>query len=443
MGTKPRAGPEGRICSVFVPLWVREMDVRKPETIEKLYLDFDGFFASVMQQIYPKLRGRPVGVIPMDLKGRDADRTCVIACSREAKAMGVKNIMPVPEARALCPDILLVTQKPDWFARASTALVNEIGCEIPIEVRKSVDEVTCSLDTRDSTEPRGLARRIKERIARNIGVHITCSIGFAPNRLLAKMACKVDKPNGVTIWQPEALRQVLSVRPLSDVPGIGSRMEERLAVAGVINMEALWSSQPKQLRALWRSVTGERMWYALHGYAIHSQPTQRGQFGHGRVLAPDQRRLPSARECSRLLICKAARRMRREGFRSSRLTLWLSLRDDPWSASYDLPAVKDDQAILHALDALWSRAKYELKASERIFVVGAYLGDLSTGWARQGDLLLDDDRSRQRAETITDTIDGLNTKFGKRIVTIGPWPTLDMAGGKIAYNQIPSAEDFW
>ena len=64
--------------------------MRKPETIERLYLDFDGFFASVMQQAYPKLRGKPVGVVPF----AGTDRTCVIACSKEAKAAGRANKIP-------------------------------------------------------------------------------------------------------------------------------------------------------------------------------------------------------------------------------------------------------------------------------------------------------------------------------------------------------------
>lgn len=75
--------------------------MRKPETIERLYLDFDGFFASVEQQADKRLRGRPIGVVPFE----GADRTCVIACSREAKLMGVKNVMNIAEARSLCPDI--------------------------------------------------------------------------------------------------------------------------------------------------------------------------------------------------------------------------------------------------------------------------------------------------------------------------------------------------
>lgn len=75
--------------------------MRRPPQIERLYLDFDGFFASVEQRARPHLRGRPVGVVPF----AEAEHTCVIACSREAKLRGVKNVMTIAEARARCPDM--------------------------------------------------------------------------------------------------------------------------------------------------------------------------------------------------------------------------------------------------------------------------------------------------------------------------------------------------
>ncbi|MEZ5897302.1 MAG: hypothetical protein R3C51_12985 [Parvularculaceae bacterium] len=74
--------------------------------------------------------------------------TTVIACSKEAKARGVKNVMRTPEALALCPDLVLVMQRPDLFRRAHNALLNEIGCEIPIDTVKSIDELTCRLGAR-------------------------------------------------------------------------------------------------------------------------------------------------------------------------------------------------------------------------------------------------------------------------------------------------------
>ena len=193
--------------------------MRKPETIEKLYLDFDGFFASVMQQAMPELRGRPVGVIPFETSA--AYSTVVIACSKEAKAAGCKNVMPVPEALKLCPGLVLVTQRPDLFRRAHNALLNEIYCEIPIETVKSIDELTCKLDPSGIADPAALAGRIKRRIRQNVGDYITCSIGFAANRLLAKIACKVDKPNGVTIWRPEQMPEPLFVLPLEGHSGRG------------------------------------------------------------------------------------------------------------------------------------------------------------------------------------------------------------------------------
>ena len=83
--------------------------MRRPLQIERLYLDFDGFFASVEQQVHPHLRGKPVGVVPF----ADAEHTYVIACSREAKLCGVQNVMNIAEARELCPDIILVPQSPE------------------------------------------------------------------------------------------------------------------------------------------------------------------------------------------------------------------------------------------------------------------------------------------------------------------------------------------
>lgn len=417
--------------------------MRKPETIEKLYLDFDGFFASVMQQAMPRLRGKPVGVIPFETK--HVDSTLVIACSKEAKAAGCKNVMPVKEARAICPDIQLVMQRPDLFRRAHNTLLNEISCEIPIETVKSIDELSCKLDKANVAAPEELARRIKDRIRKNVGDQITCSIGFAANRLLAKIACKVDKPNGVTIWHPHLMPDPLFVLPIDDIPGVGRRMEQRLADVKILTIKDLWNSQPKQLRALWGNVNGERMWYALHGYDIKAETTSRGMYGHARVLPPNWRDPAHVISCARLLLTKAARRMRRDGYCAGRLVLWLDGHDGGWVGQRDLPSVQDDHACLAGLGLLWAKALKEVPKGAKVIRVGVTLSELTQANFRQLDLLLNDDKERKRCETITNMMDGLNRKFGKRVVTLGAWtpPPGGYAGGKIAYNRIPSAEDFW
>jgi DNA polymerase IV len=413
--------------------------MRKPATIEHLYLDFDGFFASVEQQRDPKLRGRPIGVVPYE-----GGKTCIIACSREAKAQGVKNIMMVDEAKRLCRDLILVPQKPQLYRRAHNALVAQIGSVIPIDVVKSIDELACRLDDHHRRDPASLALRIKQAIRYNIGATITCSIGFAANRHLAKIACSTQKPDGMTIWSPDIMPAPLFKLAIDDIPGVGSRMKLKLAVARIVTTETLYNTQPKELRAIWRNVTGERLWYALHGYAIEAAATQRGMFGHARVLPPESRTQGAAREVARLLLTKAARRMRRDGYYAGSIILWAQLYGGQWSRMQTLAQVSDDQALLATLGALWAQMEQEVGARIKLLRVGVTLGDLTPTDARQLDLFCDDDVERQKWGRIGEAIDGLNTRYGRTVASVGPWspPAGSNVGGKISFTRIPCAEDF-
>ena len=414
--------------------------MRKPDTIEHLYLDFDGFFASVEQLRDPALRGRPVGVVPYI-----GGRTCIIACSREAKASGVKNIMSVSDAKAVCRDLVLVPQRPDLYRRAHNELISQIGSVLPIDQIKSIDELSCKLDAHHRADPVALAAKIKRTIRYNIGASVTCSIGFAANRHLAKIAGGTQKPDGLSIWHPTLLPGPLLDLPLSDIPGIGSRMEARLAKAGITDTKALLATQPKQLRALWHSVTGERLWYALHGYDIEAPPTERGMFGHARVLPPDARTLPDARTISRLLLVKAARRVRRAGYYTKSIMLWMQFYEGSGCDSLTLPQVNDDQALLTALSKLWDRLTTGLDGKTKVLRLGVTLGDLCYSNHRQLDFLLGDDTERQKWERLGSALDRLNIKYGKTVASVGFWqpPPGGNVGGKISFTRIPSAEDFW
>lgn len=375
----------------------------------------------------------------------------MIACSREAKQFGVKNVMNIADARKLCPDIVFVPQKPDLYRRAHNTLLAEIETVIPIDTVKSIDELTCRLDEAGRSDPLLLAAKLKDTLARNVGNHITCSVGFAANRQLAKMACKVGKKAGATygdgamIWRPEDLPAPLLALPLTDVPGVGPNMERRLARSGIYTTAELYNTQPKQMRKLWNNVTGERLWYALHGYDVQAPGAERGMFGHGRVLPPERRSLTGAFGICRLLLIKAARRLRRAGYYCNGLWLWLSIRDGAWSGKLKLPIVNDDQAVLTGLDKLWSRVRKDHPRGVTVFRVGVTLYDLSLAGERQLDMLLDDDRTRKRWESASGAVDNLNARYGRTVVSLGMWqpPAGGHVGGKISYTRIPSAEDFW
>jgi DNA polymerase-4 len=114
----------------------------------------------------------------------------------------------VREARAVCPDLVLVPQSPDLYRRAYNALIAEIMAVIPIAAIKSIDELTADVETSDRANPRELGERVKSRLKRCIGPTITCSIGSAANRQRAKMACKAGRwsgdsyGDGLAIWAP-------------------------------------------------------------------------------------------------------------------------------------------------------------------------------------------------------------------------------------------------
>lgn len=422
--------------------------MRHPETIERMYLDFDGFFASVEQECNRRLRGRPVGVVPFEGMG---DRGMLIAVSREAKEVGITSMMSVREGMAKCADLVAVPQKPELYRRAHNELLSEIETVIPIDTAKSIDELTCILDEDGRARPEDLAHRIKAAIRDSVGRCITATIGFAANRQLAKMACKKGKwfgghyGDGIAVWRPEDMPAPLFTVKLEDIPGVGSRLAGRLRGMGIYSAEDLYNLQPKHMRKIWHNVTGERLWYALHGYDIQAPASKRGMFGHGRVLPPEARTPRAAREIIRLLTIKAARRLRRENYYAGGIWLWLAITDGEWFRQMPLPIVHDDQAILAALGMLWAHFLEDHSPRTTIFRVGVTLFDLSPAGERQLDFLLDDDQERRKWEAANFAVDELNSKYGRTIVSLGPWkpPAGGHVGGKISYTRIPSAEDFW
>jgi len=415
--------------------------MRKPQTIEQLYLDFDGFFAGVEEQARPALRGRPIGVVPF----AGVESTCVIAANYKAKKFHIKTGTPVWEARKLCPDIALVPQSPDLYVRAHHKLLSLIAQEIPIEQVCSIDELTCKLDPFDIADPYALAQRIKKRIFTEVGPYITCSIGVAPNRLLAKIAGDMDKPNGFTVLHPEKLPGRLFDLPIEDIPGVGRRMKKRLIDVGIWTVEALWHTEPKQMRKIWNNVEGERLWYALHGYEMHVETTERSMIGHGRVLPPESRHFDGAYEIARLLTVKAARRLRRESYVSDAFSLHLRYREGRWARMVQLGHINDDHAALGALKQLWGQAHLEMPANVSLLNFHVSFSALAPATQYQLNMFGEESGIRKKWLSICETMDQVNNKYARTALSLGPWkpPHGGHAGGKIAFTRVPSKEDFW
>jgi DNA polymerase-4 len=406
-----------------------------------LYLDFDSFFASAEQHLRPELRGRPVGIIPLDTPG-----TSLIAASREAKRFGFKVGTPLREARLACPGLAVVVARPDAYVKLHHRIIAVVDEVLPVHAVRSIDEMVCRLLDKEQARAVELARAVKAALARVIGPTLTCSIGLAPNELLAKIGAEMEKPDGLVVLSPDALPDRLLSLSLTDIPGVARGNAARLEAAGVTDVAGLLALAPRQMRAIWGGVEGERMHVALHGGAVERPATRRAMFGHSRVLPRDWRTPLRIRDCARLLLAKAARRLRREGFAARSLSFSARDRDrGRWSAEARFLPARDDHGLLCALDGLLrdARAAGALAGARTIYVA---LHDIVAWEDRPRDLFESADavRARRRWELLAEIGDRLSERYGHAALTLGlqPQPPGGYAGAKIAFGRVPDLRDF-
>jgi len=196
-----------------------------PRTI--LHIDMNAFFAGVEQAMNPALRGKPVAVVGA------AKRTVITTSSYEARKYGVRTGMAVWEARRCCPELILVVGNNRRYTHTSAGIVKMMLDYTPLVEVFSIDEafmdLTGSLKLFGSAE--NIAMLLKSRIRHRFG--LTCSIGLAPNKLLAKLASDMEKPDGLTIISQERVAEILETVPIKDLCGIGRQTERRLRLLGI------------------------------------------------------------------------------------------------------------------------------------------------------------------------------------------------------------------
>ncbi len=200
-----------------------------------LHIDFDSFFASVAQQDNPILRGRPIGVTATN------GRTVIIAASREAKALGVRSPSRTFDAQKICPSIIFVAGDFNRYWKISKAFINIVREYSPYVEVFSLDEVfidvTATHHLFGGVYP--LIENIKKRLKNEIGEYVTASVGISHNKMLSKLGSGMRKPNGVFEINKDNLADVYKEVKLSDICGIGRRIEARLNQMGIYSLVQL------------------------------------------------------------------------------------------------------------------------------------------------------------------------------------------------------------
>ncbi len=206
------------------------------------HVDMDAFFAAIEIRNNPELRGKPVIVGgPIDSRG------VVSACSYETRKFGVHSGMPIRQALKRCPDAIIINGSLKQYGYVSAELMNLLSKFTPLVEPFSVDEafmdVTGSM--RLYGTPVQLAKAIKEAITTELD--LTCSIGISENKIMAKMASKLQKPDGLTVLDTKLYAQEFGPKPVSVLWGIGEKSVVGFQLIGINTVEELANTKPQIL----------------------------------------------------------------------------------------------------------------------------------------------------------------------------------------------------
>lgn len=200
-----------------------------------LHVDFDSFFASCEQHFNPNLRGKPIGVTA------ENGRTCIIAASRQAKKFGVKTGSRTFEAERLCPEIQFVKADFERYFEITKKLLEIANRYSPVVELFSLDEVFIDLTRVRNLYPNvfKVVESFKQKLREEVGPTITVSMGISYNKLLAKLATNLNKPDGFAVIDASNKDTILSQIELTDIMGVGERYKRRLNMLGIFTFEEL------------------------------------------------------------------------------------------------------------------------------------------------------------------------------------------------------------
>lgn len=413
-----------------------------------LHVDMDSFFASCEQQAKPHLRG-----VPIVVSGDPKSRTVVAAASKEAKKFGVKSAMTIGEARALCPQIQFVLGDPDKYVEVSRRVIAILESFTPDVEVASIDEafldVTGWVASPSPTSPLGfrgtsrspswpegeknslhggavyLAQEIKRRIREEVGEWITCSIGIASNKRLAKLASEFDKPDGIVIVTDDhgTLRmatdhgyracaisrfELLSSVKLRDLCGIGARIEARLQRLGIMTVCGLAATSLDLLVEEFGSYG-----YELHDMAmghdaspVDAEDHEPKSMGHATTLPKDLRTIEEIRPVVEELSEKVAARLRRHGYRGSTIHIVLRFRDFTSRGEQTTIADATDDGLRVSREVMRMVVEWKLRLPVRL--IGVSVGKLIHANPAQASLFPKD----QRWRSATAALDAANDRYG-------------------------------
>ncbi len=418
-------------------------------SVNWLFLDLNSYFASVEQELQPRLRGRPVAVVPLM-----ADTTFCIAASYEAKAFGVRTGTQVGEAKRLCKGIELVEARHELYVEYHHKIIQAVETCVPVTAVLSIDEMACRLIGRERPllAALELARRVKEAVRNQAGSTLRCSVGLASNRYLAKIASDMEKPDGLVALTPDILEAALKGLTPRDLPGVGARMEKRLHECGIRTMEQLLNLGREEMNSVWGGVGGEKLWHWLRGEDFNDAALEHQKsISQSHMISPELRTIEGAYAVLHKLLHKAAMRLRAARLWTTHLTLEIKfavpksvatkqhlsgIPQSGWSKGTSLIECQDNQTLIEGLQKLWAQRPAG-PGYEKPFFAGIALGNLVPDHLHTLSLFSSLEVESRRTR-IASTMDALNQKYGTHTVMAASTLLAGAAAPtRIAFTSIP------
>ncbi len=368
----------------------------------------DAFFASVEQRDNPELQGKPV------LVGGDGPRGVVAAASYEARKFGCHSAQPTVIAKRLCPNAIIVSGRHSDYRAVSKQVFEILERFSPAIQPISIDEAF--LDVTGSTKlfgsPIEIAQQIRTLIKRE--TQLTCSVGVAPNKFLAKLASDMDKPDGLTVIHPDRIQQTLDLLPINTLWGVGPSTERTLHKLGISTVKDLRSHPLESLQ----SRMGD-LGVHLHKLAqgLDDRPVridrQARSISHEHTFetdleSPDEVRALIARQSQ-----DVAMRLRKHNRYARTVSIKVRFGDfETITRSITLDNQSDETRVIH--DSARTLFDEWAKSFRPVRLIGVAVSQLTDAPASPG---LFDTHDHDKDRAIDRTSDQINTRFGKDAIT--------------------------
>jgi DNA polymerase-4 len=375
-----------------------------------LHVDMDAFFASIEQLDHPELRGRPV------LVGGEGRRGVVAAASYEARAFGCHSAQPMAVAKRNCPQAVVVPPHGRRYRDVSRRVFEILESFTPLVEPLSIDEAF--LDVMGSRRLHGMPRQIAETIKRRVRdeLGVTASVGVAPNKFLAKLASDMDKPDGLTVIEPDRIEQTLQGLPISRMWGVGPATERRLRDLGVETFGDLRRYPPEALESC-LGVHARRITELARGLDHREVvPDRRAKsISQEQTFGFDLQEPQAVRDVLRGQVEQVGWRLRRHAFRAGTVTIKVrygEFKTVTRSRSFDEATDRTDR-LWQAGGALfdeWARAFRPVR------LIGFGASHLTAAGEQ---LQLFTAQTDQRRRALDQATDSIQAKFGKAAIRRG------------------------